>query len=235
MDEPGECVLEFEAADLVDARSTGVPLREVRLRLEAGQLALIEAPTGIQELLLPAAAEGLLRPAAGFVRYLEVDWRERGPLAAQRARHTIGHVFEGTEWVSNLNVDENVLLASCHHTHRPEAELVEEALALARRFGLEELTSKRPNLVGRQELRACALVRAFLDTPRLVLLERPLRGVARLLGEALAALVSEYRASGGAVLWISSEVSVLRSETLLPDHRFVLEPPALRAEEGARA
>ncbi|MFT5154567.1 MAG: ABC-type ATPase involved in cell division, partial [Planctomycetota bacterium] len=213
----------------------GVHLEGIDLRLRAGELALIEARRGLADLLVPAASCGMLRPQSGRVLYEGVDWSERSAANAVSTRHGIGQVFEGTEWLSNLNVDENILLSACHHTDRAEADLIAEAHAIAARFGIQQLTSLRPNLVTPEELRVYAIVRAFLDTPKLVVLARPLRGVVRAYSGALMDLVRESCQSGTAVLWISSEQNILGSDQLDPDCRHVIEPPHLRETQGARS
>lgn len=226
-------VLEFLDVDLPGS-SARPALAGIELSLTAGQLVLLECGRGPAAFPLADAALGLTRAARGVVRFEGVDWRERSAVQAAASRHAIGRVYAGTEWVSNLNVDENVILGCCHHTSRPEAQVVDEALALAARFGLDGLSSRRPELVPHDELRACALVRAFLGSPRLLVLERPLRGVNGLRAPLLEAL-REARRSGAAVLWLTGDRTLFESDETGADLRYVLEGRALRAVGGDRS
>jgi phospholipid/cholesterol/gamma-HCH transport system ATP-binding protein len=228
-------VLQFEGVDLIQTRSSDSALRDVELCLMPGDLILMEVRRGQLEIPLGDAACGLTRPDRGTVSFGGVSWTDMAPRDAQINRHDIGRFHADATWVSNLNIDENVLLAECHHTGRPEEEILDEAMALAARFELTEITSKRPHLISQKHSRVYQLVRAFLGSPKFVFLERPMRGVVREYGEALMELVNEHRERGCAVIWISSEQEVLDSSKLDATSCFAIEPPNLRAKEGARA
>jgi len=225
-------LLTFERVALPAASTGARPLAGVDLDLAPGGLALVQVPRGPGAATLGEAAVGLLAPFKGLVRFMGSVWSDVSGARAIELRSAIGRVYEQTEWVSNLNVDENVILASCHHGSRPEEEIVDEALGLAQGFGLSELSSSRPDLVGHSELRACALVRAFLGEPTLLVLERPLRGVADQLFKPLVKEVSRARARGAGVLWMTPEERVLDSGELQADVRYVLEAGGLRGPEG---
>ncbi len=230
-----ESVLHFEAVDLLQTRSADSALREVELRVGPGELALIQVRRGLLEIPLGDAVCGMMRPDKGVVRFDGLDWTAMSPREAQRKRHDIGRFHGDAPWISNLNIDENILLGECHHTRRDEAEILAEALALAARFGLEEITSKRPHLISQRLSAVYQLVRAFLGKPKLIYLERPMRGVVSEFSEVLIELLGEYRAEGGAVVWISSEQDVLDSTALNATSRYAVEPPHLRAQENTRA
>lgn len=147
----------------------------------------------------------MLEPAAGAVHFEGADWRTLGPDAAAAARARIGRVFEHGGWVSNLDLDESIVLAACYHGNRPAAAVLAEAEALARELGQPELFRARPSLVSRPELRRSQWVRALLGAPDLLLLERPTRDVPAAWRPPLAAAVTRALARGAAAVWISSD------------------------------
>lgn len=147
---------------------------------------------------------GIESPPAGAVGFRGADWRELSPTEAERHRARIGRVFEGAAWISNLDVDENVLLAQRHHTRRSDADLRAEAEALARLFGLSRLPTGRPAWTEPRDLQRAQWVRALLGTPILLLLEFPERRVTAEDLAAFARAVDERRAAGLGVLWVSS-------------------------------
>ena len=138
-------------------------------------------------------------------------------------RAIIGRVHDRAEWIPNLDLDENVLLAQRHHTSRGEREIREEAAGLARGFGLETLPARRVHLVGRRDLAAAACVRAFLGGPVLVMLDRPARGMSGSLRPALVETVASARRRGAAVVWITDDPGVWESPALNPALRAVTE------------
>jgi len=140
-------------------------------------------------------------------------------------RAQIGRVFDGHGWISNLNVNENVTLAQRHHTRRPDAEILAEAEALARAFGLNELPKIRPALVAPQDLRRAEWIRGFLGQPRLVLLERPMQGVPLEHLPRLLDAVQEACTRKTAVLWLT-DPDLPESRDLIGRHPEL--PPAAR-------
>ena len=153
---------------------------------------------------LADAAEGLLAPQAGCVRFLGQDWTGMSPDEAVAARASIGRVFSGPAWISNLDVDENVVLRLRHHTGRTPEDIEAEACALARAVGLEDLPRRRPAWVNRQDLARAQWVRALLGQPAMLLLERPKQDVPEDAVAALAAAVQEARGNGTAIVWFTS-------------------------------
>ena len=175
------------------------------LVLRAGALAMVYIPEGFAYTPLADMVQGLVEPDAGVVRYRGEDWHAMDPARAAAQRGTIGRVFDQRGWISNLDVDENITLASRHHTLRPLPEIEQEALALAQSFGLPELPRRRPALLRRADLRRCEWVRALIGTPSLVVLEHPTRDVFAEAIPKLEAAVRAARARGAAVMWITGD------------------------------
>lgn len=141
--------------------------------------------------------------------------------ADQAAAHRggVGRLFEDEGWVSDLEVDQNIMLAQRHHTRGSEEEIVEEALQFARIFGLPGLPRGRPANVRRWDLRKAACLRAFLGQPILIILEQPVRGV---YADLMAPLVNSVRAArnrGAAVLWTVTDRQIWNQPGLHPTTR----------------
>jgi ABC-type uncharacterized transport system ATPase subunit len=194
-----EVVLAFEEVWL----PPGDTFADLTFALSAGDLALVDAGGAPNLSPLADAAAGLLAPGRGHVTFLGEDWQEAGPSRAADLRGRIGRVFERPAWISNLDVDENVTLAQRHHTRRRRQQITDEADALAQELGLDAVPRQRPALVEPADLRAAEWVRALLGTPRLVILERPLRGVPLERLDDLLRVVRAARQRGAAVLWLA--------------------------------
>lgn len=174
--------------------------------IAAGECVVLRlgADEGRRARSLGSAVGGLEPPPEGTIRFLGTDWRTLPPGAAEQRRARIGRVFEGAAWVSNLDVDENVLLAQRHHTRRPETELRAEAERLARSFGLARLPLSRAAWMVPRDLQRAQWVRALLGAPALLALEFPERHAADSDLTAFGAAVDDARARGAAVLWITA-------------------------------
>ena len=196
-------ILEFSDVTIAAAVREHAGLSQASARLLPGTLALIRVEPGNEQLPLADLAAGLLDPAEGRVLFQGEEWRAMPPQQVLQRRAQIGRGFDGHGWISNLNVNENVTLAQRHHTRRPNAEILAEAEALARAFGLNELPRIRPALVTPQDLRRAEWIRAFLGQPLLVLLERPMQGIPLEHLPRLLGAVQEACARKAAVLWLT--------------------------------
>jgi phospholipid/cholesterol/gamma-HCH transport system ATP-binding protein len=203
------------------------PIWNVSLRLGAGELALVWLERGVVRLPLADVAEGLAEHYDGTATFLGRDWRSvaAGEGAALRGR--IGRVFDavgavGTGWVSNLDVDENVMLAQRHHTRRPSSEIEAEAAKLARMFGLPGLPRGRPGQTRAPDLQRAACARAFVGTPDLILLERPAQGVYPDIMPPLINAVRSARNRGAAVVWLTDTPAVWSDRGIRPTWRCVM-------------
>lgn len=195
-------ILEFKDVTITAAREHA-GLSRVSVRFDPGTLTVIQMEPGNEQLPLADLAMGLLGPAEGCVLFQGKAWDAIPPEQVLQQRAQIGRVFSGHGWISNLNVNENVTLAQRHHTRRPDTEILAEAEALARAFGLDELPKIRPALAAPKDLRRAEWIRAFLGCPLLVLLERPMQGVPLEHLPRLLGAVKEACARQAAVLWLT--------------------------------
>jgi len=213
-------ILEFMDVTIAAAVRAHAGLSHVSARFGPGTLTLIQVEPDNELFPLADLATGLLFPAEGGVLFQGEAWKAMPPEQVLQRRAQIGRVFDGHGWISNLNVNENVTLAQQHHTRRPDAEILAEAEALARAFGLNKLPRIRPALVTPQDLRRSEWIRGFLGCPRLILLERPMQGVPlehlpRLLGAVRAACARK-----AAVLWLTDNDRIGRHPQLPPAARY---------------
>src|SRR5262245_66266708 len=114
------------------------------MTLHAGELALIHVEHLQRALTFADTCSGLVSPAQGHVLFLNQDWARVPSDLANALRGRIGRVFTSSTWLQHLSLLDNVVLRQLHHTHRPFAELRDEAAQLAARFGLPGFTAGRP-------------------------------------------------------------------------------------------
>lgn len=217
---PNDPILEFADVTITAAVREHAGLSHVSARFGPGTLTLIQVAPGNEQLPLADLATGLLCPAEGRVLFQGEAWTAMPPEQVLQRRAQIGRVFDGHGWISNLNVNENVTLSQRHHTRRPDAEILAEAEALARAFGLNELPKIRPALVAPRDLRRAEWIRGFLGRPQLVLLERPMKDVPLELLPRLLGAVREACARKAAVLWLTDNDRIGRHPELPPAARY---------------
>ena len=196
-------VIEFRDVCLASGRG-GPRCEGLSLTLREGDAVLIATEVRGDGTFLCDAAEGLTSPTEGEILFLEQAWRGLAPARAAALRSRIGRVFYGPAWISNLDVYENLVLATRHHTRLRESQLLDRTYELAEACGVERIPQDRPDAVRKDVLQKLQWVRAFLAHPKFVILEQPCEGLPPKDITRLARLAERALSDGGAVLWTTS-------------------------------
>jgi phospholipid/cholesterol/gamma-HCH transport system ATP-binding protein len=194
-------ILQFKEVTIESSERYEIGLSKSSFEISAGELLLVRVERENERLPLADAVEGLAELKEGVVYFQGANWEEMAPDEAAEERGKIGRLFEDEAWINDLDVDENIMLSQRHHTCRAEEDIMEEALKLARVFGLPGLPRGHPGKMRRWDLRKAACIRAFLGEPLLLILEQPERGVYADLVAPLLNAVQTARGRGAAVLW----------------------------------
>lgn len=226
-------VLEFRAVTVPPLSSRGIALRDISLRVPAGQTALIRLEDGNESAPIADAAEGLVTPTKGAVLFRGGDWAVSGTRDQARMRGLIGRVFPRHGWVSNLNVTENITLSQRHHTHRQAKDILKEADSLARRFGMTGLPRTRPAWLHPRDLKRAQWVRAFIGDPALIIMEQPELDAPIASVELLAQAARDAMERGAALLWTTVSTHIWNERILSGATRYVMRGETVDAE-GSR-
>jgi branched-chain amino acid transport system ATP-binding protein len=182
-----------------------------------GSSVAIVGPNGAGKSTLINAISGLIRPAAGQIRFLGHDVGRTSPVGI--VRMGISQVPEGRRVFGNLTVDENLLVG---------AHLVRDWAVISKR--LEHVRSLFPKLAGRRsqiastlsggEQQMLAIGRALMGEPRLLMLDEPSLGLApRVVSDVFAAL-GEIQAAGVTLLLVEQNSRMALRHS---DYAYVLE------------
>ncbi|MGI9473125.1 MAG: ATP-binding cassette domain-containing protein [Rubripirellula sp.] len=198
---PKAIVLELRDFTFHGTTEHSVRFTNIDLVLREGDLTVIHLDPALKSREFTSMLQGLSEPSHGELRFQGSDWSGTDYDRHFEMRGRIGRVFEGHAWVANLNVAENVTLASLHHEQSTE----KNAKQWAQRFGLSQVSRKRPAFVEPSQLQIHQWIRAFLCHPALLLLERPMQSVPKSMHTVLCNAIDEARQSGTAVLWMTSQ------------------------------
>jgi phospholipid/cholesterol/gamma-HCH transport system ATP-binding protein len=201
-------ILKFSEVTIESDAHYEIGLSHSSFELNPGELFLVRMERENERLPIADAAEGLVSPVRGRVNFQGEDWKDMSADRSASQRGKIGRLFDDEVWISDLDVDENILLSQQYHTIRREEDVLEEALGLARAFGLPGLPRGRPGGMRRWDLRKAACIRAFLGQPALVILEQSVHGVYADLTASLVNATKAARRRGSAVLWTVSDLKI---------------------------
>jgi len=195
----GDVVVAFGALRAVDGVTMSVPHGERRA---------IIGPNGAGKTTLMRVISGLIRPTAGTLVMEGVD------LATTPAHRIVelgvAHVPESRRLFPRMTVEDNLRMGGFVPSARPkfhrQLEVVYELFPRMR--------ERRHQLAGSMsggEQQMCAIGRALMSEPKLLLLDEPSAGLAPVLVEQVFQLVDRIRASGLTVLIVEQNVQqVLR-------------------------
>jgi branched-chain amino acid transport system ATP-binding protein len=199
----------------------------VSLNVNAGEAVGVIGPNGAGKTTLMRVISGLIRPRAGTVSMRGVD-------VLKTPEHRIvslgiAHVPENRRLFPRLTVEDNLKMGA----FMPEAR-ARYAERLAFVFDLfPRLEERRRQLAGTMsggEQQMCAISRALMSDPKLLLLDEPSAGLAPVVVHQVFELVKRIRAGGLTVLIVEQNVQqVLR----VVDRAYLLEAGTIRASGKA--
>ncbi len=199
----------------------------VSLEVEAGEAVGVIGPNGAGKTTLMRVISGLIRPRSGAILMQGADVM-RTP-AHRIVSLGIAHVPENRRLFPRLTVEENLKMGA----FMPEARArFAERLAVV--FDLfPRLKERRTQLAGTMsggEQQMCAIGRALMSDPKLLLLDEPSAGLAPVVVQQVFELVKRIRSSGLTVLIVEQNVQqVLR----VVDRAYLLEAGTIRASGSA--
>jgi len=195
----------------------------VSLEVKAGEAVGVIGPNGAGKTTLMRAISGLIRPRKGTLTMEGVNVLATPP--HRIVSLGIAHVPENRRLFPRLTVEDNLKMGA----FMPEAR-ARYAERLAFVFDLfPRLKERRGQLAGTMsggEQQMCAIGRALMSDPKLLLLDEPSAGLAPVVVQQVFELVKRIRAGGLTVLIVEQNVQqVLR----VVDRAYLLEAGTIRA------
>jgi branched-chain amino acid transport system ATP-binding protein len=175
-------------------------LRDISLTVQPGTVVAVLGPNGAGKTTLLRVVSGLIKPSAGEVLLDGEDVTRTRPYA--RARRGLCHIPEGRGIYPTLTVRENLVL---HSRKGEEAAALERATSAFPVLG-DKLRQPAGQLSGGQQ-QMLSLVRAWITSPRLVLVDEASMGLAPVLVDKIFEFLGQIAASGTALLLVEQYVN----------------------------
>ncbi len=167
-------------------------LRDVTMHVDAGEVVAVVGANGVGKSTLLRTITGLVHPSAGDITF------DGARITAMAAHAIVGHglatVPEGGRLFTFMTVLENLELGAFAPASRPEVgRSLDEVMAL---FPI--LSERRNQLAGSLsggERQMCAIARALMSRPRMLMLDEPSLGLSPMMLEKVFDLVRAVVAS----------------------------------------
>ncbi|TAK77874.1 MAG: metal ABC transporter ATP-binding protein [Dehalococcoidia bacterium] len=201
------------AAPIIDVRGLaagyeGRPvLRDVDLRVEAGEFVGLVGPSGSGKTTLLRALMGMAHLYAGTV---EVD----GCAVHEGERPAVGYVpqVEAIDWNFPVTVEEVVLMGRATVSGRwpwPRAQDRKDAADLLERLGMAAYRARHIRALSGGQQQRVFLARALIRNPRLLILDEPTSGVDIKTRDDVLHLLAGLNAEGVTVLLSTHEINAV--------------------------
>jgi branched-chain amino acid transport system ATP-binding protein len=199
----------------------------VSLEVGAGETVGVIGPNGAGKTTLMRVISGLVAPFAGAVT---LEGRSIGGLPAHRiVEHGIAHVPENRRLFPRLTVEDNLRIGAFIASARDHF-----SGQLARVYDLfprlRERKDQPAGTLSGGEQQMCAIGRALMSRPRLLLMDEPSAGLAPLVVQQVFELIRRIRAEGLTVLIVEQNVQQVLE---VVDRAYVLEAGSIRLTGNA--
>jgi len=171
----------------------------ISLHVDDGEIVTLIGANGAGKTTTLRSISGLVRPAAGSVRFDGTDLRGMAPNAIVRLG--VGHAPEGRRVFPRMTVRENLELGA--YTRTGKAEIAADLDAVLATFPrLAERIEQKAGTMSGGEQQMLAIGRAMMARPRLLLLDEPSLGLSPLFVQTIFGVIRSINERGTTVLLI---------------------------------
>jgi len=188
-----------------------VPLREVSLQVDPGEMVAIMGASGSGKTTLMNIVGCMDRPTEG--RYLlegrEVSGLSRDELARIR-NQSFGFVFQSFNLLARTSAVENVELPLLYWNSMSARERRERALEVLNRVGLADRVKHHPSQLSGGQQQRVAIARALVNRPRILLADEPTGNLDSRSEAEVMALFHDLHREGITVILVTHNQEIAR-------------------------
>ena len=217
----------LEVTDLVAAYGAVQALKGVSITVAQGEIVTLIGANGAGKSTTLRAINGLNRPREGAIRFQGDDITTATPHTI--VKRGIAQSPEGRRLFPRMSVTENLEMGAFQRTDRENfKEDMDRVFELFPR--LFERRMQKAGTMSGGEQQMCAIGRALMARPRLLLLDEPSMGLAPIFVEKIFEIVMEINSQGTPVLLVEQNalmaLDAAKRGYVMETGRITLEGPA---------
>jgi branched-chain amino acid transport system ATP-binding protein len=210
-------------------------LKGVSLRVQEGEIVTLIGANGAGKSTTLRAVNGLNRPRQGSIRFHGADITGSPPHSI--VKNGIAQSPEGRRLFPRMSVTENLEMGAFQRTDKENfSDDMERVFQLFPR--LKERRSQAAGTLSGGEQQMCAIGRALMARPKLLLLDEPSMGLAPIFVERIFETVVEVNKQGTPVLLVEQNalmaLDVAKRGYVMETGRIALEGPASELKTNER-
>jgi multiple sugar transport system ATP-binding protein len=189
----------LEIASLAKSFRKQPVLSNISLRANAGEIIVVFGPSGTGKTVLLRLIAGLEEPSAGAIA---IDGRDMADVPPEQ--RGVGMAFQNFALFPHMTAFENI--ASPLRSSRANGTVNAGVSKVAKLLKIDHVLSHAPRELSNGQKQRTSLARALAASPKILLLDDPLRNVdAKLRFEMRLELPRLLRQSGSAVLYVTQD------------------------------
>ncbi|MBN2822256.1 MAG: ABC transporter ATP-binding protein [Coriobacteriia bacterium] len=201
------------ATGIVKAFGAGDERRNVldgaSVEIREGEFVSVMGPSGSGKSTLMFTLSGMDRLDGGQVLF---DGRDLSTLSendlADLRRADMGFVFQQPTLLSNLNILDNVILASMHDNRRDVDSIKQRAMTLLERAGIAELADRDITQASGGQLQRVGICRALMNDPKVLFGDEPTGALNSSAADEIMRLLAEIHRNGTTIMLVTHDIKV---------------------------
>lgn len=179
----------------------------VSFDVAAGEIHALLGENGAGKSTLVKMIYGLVRPDSGSMQLNGTAFAPDSPKAARAAG--IGMVFQHFSLFEAMSVAENIALGMSNPP--PQRKLIDQIREVANAYGLPLEPRRLVGDLSAGERQRVEIVRALLQSPKLLIMDEPTSVLTPQEAETLFATLRQLRSEGTSILYISHKLPEIRA------------------------
>lgn len=197
--------------EMLNRKNEFVALDNVDVVIEKGDFVCIMGPSGSGKTTLLNAISTIDMPTQGKVFIEGKDVRKMGEVEIGKFRYTtLGFIFQRYNLLDNLTIFENVAIPLTL-AHLCDDEINERVLSIVKKVGIEDLVDKYPNECSGGEAQRCAIARALITNPKLIVADEPTGNLDSRNSHEILKLLSDLNKKEGVMILMVTHDSMIAS------------------------
>lgn len=184
-------------------------VNQVDFAVDSGEFHIIIGKSGSGKSTFLNMLVGLTTPSEGEVVFGEENiWKLKDKERSKLRNQQIGFLPQGISALTTLTVMENILLS--YYLYEKEGDAYGRAMHYLDKLGIKDLANEYPQNLSGGELRRMFLARAFINQPKILIVDEP---TSDLDAESTAAVMEAFRTiqqEGIAILMVTHELDTLK-------------------------
>ncbi len=181
----------------------------VSFDVNSGDYVAIIGPSGSGKTTLLALLTGLISPTEGEILYddRKLSSLSRSELARLRA-FELGMIFQFSELIPTLTVEENILLPALFTRKFSSWEYYEKCNFLLSRLNMEDIRTALPRNLSGGQLQKTAIARSLINDPSLLIADEPSGDLDPDNSNLVQMLLMEYNRKGLTILLVTHDMTL---------------------------